>query len=268
VRTQAWLPLVATLVSLEFALALARRWWATRRPYLRSWSVSLLLFAGGSAALWYGTAFGWSTPTFRVYYACGAVLSVPWLALGEIELLLRPRAARVVAVFVGLLSINAAFLVATAPGVDGASIGGTALPSGSEYFPTGVRVLAVVANSVGTLVVVGGTLWSGLRSRRSGAAARARFRATLLIVVGVLVVAGSSRLTFLGETDALAVCLATGAGLMYVGFLAAARRPGAHRAQRRTRRAEAREETYAPGELGAEATPAVPKAGQATVAPG
>jgi hypothetical protein len=268
VRSQAWLPLVATLVSLEFALALARRWWATRRPYLRSWSVSLLLFAGGSAALWYGTAFGWSTATFRTYYACGAVLSVPWLALGEVELLLRPRAARVVAVFVALLSVNAAFLVATAPGVAGVSIAGTALPSGSDYFPAGVHVLAVVANSVGTLVVVGGTLWSGRRSRRAGQAARARFRATLLIVAGVLVVAGSSRLTFLGKTDALAVCLATGAGLMYVGFLAAARRPGAHRAQRRRQRAEAREGTYAPGELGD--GPAVPAAveGQPTVAPG
>lgn len=247
-RSEGWLPLVATVVSLEFALALGRRWWATRRPYLRSWAISLLLFAAGSGALWYGTAFGWSTPTFRVYYACGAVLSVPWLALGEVELLVRPRAARVVAVFIWLLSINAAFLVAVSPGVEGAVIDGTALPSGSDFFPAGIRALAVVANSVGTLVVVGGTLWSGWRSRRSGPAANARFRATLLIVVGVLVVAGSSRLTFLGETDALAVCLAVGAGLMYVGFVAAARRPGAHRAQRRRARAEQREETYAPGE--------------------
>jgi hypothetical protein len=260
VRSQAWLPLLATVVSLEFALALTRRWWTTRRAYLRSWAVSLLLFAVGSGALWYGTAFGWSTTSFRTYYACGAVLSVPWLALGELELLLKPRTARVIAVFVGLVSINAAFLVATSPGVDGARISGTVLPSGSDYFPAGIRALAVVANSLGTLVVVGGTLWSGWRSRKSGPAAHARFRATLLIVAGVLVVAGSSRLTFLGETDALAVCLATGAGLMYVGFLAAARRPGAHRAQRRRQRAAELEETYAPGELGAE--------GQTTVAEG
>jgi hypothetical protein len=247
-RPAAWLPLVATLVAWEFALALTRRWGRTRRPYLRSWAVSLGLFALACSALWYGTAFGWSEPTFRTYYAAGAVLNVPWLAMGELELLVRPRVARIVLVFLVLASVNAAFLVATVPEVDGALLPRDELPSGADYFPVGVRAMAVIANSVGTLVVVGGTLWSGWRARGAGPAARARFRATLLIVAGVLVAAGSSALTFLGEAEALALCLAVAAALMYAGFLAAARRPGSHRAARRRRRAEEQAETVGPGE--------------------
>ncbi|MFN2626468.1 MAG: hypothetical protein ABR520_10345, partial [Mycobacteriales bacterium] len=85
-RSEAVVPLLATVVAFEFALALGRRWRVARRPYLRSWALSLGFFAAGCASLWYGVAFGWSGPSFRAYYICGALLSVPWLAMGELEL--------------------------------------------------------------------------------------------------------------------------------------------------------------------------------------
>ncbi len=247
-RHDAVLPLVATLVSLEFTLALLRRWYATRRAYLRSWTLSLGCFTAGCAALWYGTAFGWSGPSFRTYYICGAVLSVLWLAMGELELLLRPHVARILLVFLVLLSANVVISLAAVPFVDGKEIARLGLPHGHDYYPVGARVLVVLANVLGTFVVVGGTIWSGLRSRRGGAAARARFHGTLLIVAGVLVSAAGGAVTFLAEAEAVAACLAVGAGLMYLGFVAASRRPGAHRAAGRRRREEVAAVTVAAGE--------------------
>ena len=229
-RSEAVLPLLATVIAWEFALALARRWRASRRPYLRSWALSLFFFAAGAAFLWYGEAFGWSGPVFRGFYICGALLSVPWLAMGELELLMSPRVTRVLLFFLVVFSLDAAIVVGASSFVDAKVVSGFALPAGKDYFGALPRVLVVVANAVGTLVVVGGTLWSGLRSRGGGAAARARFRGTLVITLGVLVAAAGGALTFLSKVNGQAATLAAGVAVMYAGFVLASRRPGTHRA--------------------------------------
>ena len=247
-RPHAVLPLVATVVSWEFALALFRRWRRSRRPYLRSWAISLFFFAAGTACLWYGTAFGWSEPVFRGYYICGALLSVPWLAMGEIELLARPKVARVILAFLVLFSLDAAITLAASPFVEGAPpISGFTPPHGPEHFNVLSRVLVVVSNAVGTFVVIGGTLWSGWRARGQGPAARSRFRGTLVIALGVAIAAAGGALTFLSEEDSQAATLALGVTVMYGGFVLASRRPGSHRAHRAERR-RGEEDTFAPGE--------------------
>ena len=218
------LPLVATVVAWEFALALLRRWWRTRRPYLRSWALSLLFFAAGSAFLTYGTAFGWSDVSLRGYYVFGALLSVPWLAMGELELLWPSRPTRVLAVFLAILSVDGA-LVLAATDFTGGTVGGYAVPHGKDFFAVLPRVLVVVSNSVGTLVVLAGTVWSGLRARRSGPAARARFRGTLVIALGVAIAATGGALTFLSEVTSQAATLALGVTVMYAGFVLASRPP-------------------------------------------
>ena len=223
-RPEAVLPLVATVIAWEFALALLRRWWATRRPYLRSWAISLLMFAAGSGFFAYAEAFGWSGPTFRGFYVCGALLSVPWLAMGELELLWPSRFTRVLAVFLAILSIDAAIVVAASDFVDGKVVSGFAIPQGSEYFGVLPRVMVVVANSVGTLVVLAGTVWSGLRARGRGPAARARFRGTLVIALGVAIAAAGGALTFLSKVTSQAATLTAGVAVMYAGFVLASRR--------------------------------------------
>jgi hypothetical protein len=259
VRAEAVLPLLATVISWEFTLALLRRWRASRRPYLRSWAVSLLFFAAGSAFLWYGEAFGWSGPVFRGYYICGALLSVPWLAMGEVELLAPPRLARILLAFLVLFSLDAAIVVAASPFRAGGHVAGYAVPAGKDWFGVLPRVLVVASNAVGTLVVVGGTLWSGWRSRGRGPAARARFRGTLVITLGVLVAAAGGALTFLSKVNSQAVTLTAGVAVMYAGFVLASRRPGSHRAgSRAERRKQQQAETFAPGES-VEVEPAAPQ---------
>jgi hypothetical protein len=230
VRHDALLPLVATVIAWEFSLALVRRWWRSRRPYLRSWALSLLFFAAGSAFLTYATAFGWSGVSLRGYYVFGALLSVPWLAMGELELLWPSRATRVMAVFLAILSVDAALVLAASDFVSHAPIAGFAVPDGKEYFGVLPRVLVAVSNAVGTLVVLGGTVWSGLRSRHAGPTARARFRGTLVIALGVAIAAIGGALAFVSKVASQATTLTAGVAVMYAGFVLASRPPRPERA--------------------------------------
>lgn len=99
--------LVATVVSAVFAARLLRR----RRQRSRTaatlyWGISLAMFSAASAMLLVGVVLGWRPWSFRLFYLFGAVLNVPWLALGSILINARDRVTTrtvgVVTLLVGL----------------------------------------------------------------------------------------------------------------------------------------------------------------------
>ena len=105
----AGLAFVATAVATLFAEATFKRWRQGRRPHEAAWTVALALFALASAALATGASTGWDRGVFRVFYLLGAVLNVPWLALGTVYLLVGERAGRrvrAVLVFVSGLAVG------------------------------------------------------------------------------------------------------------------------------------------------------------------
>lgn len=210
------LPGVAAAASAAFAVAVLRQYAARRRPYQLAWGIALSMFAAASLALTVGVAAGWTPLTFKLYYLFGAVLNVPWLALGTVELLAGLAVRRAYLAALAVFTLVSVILVALAR-VTAADLAGRLLPEGKEFLPVAVRVLAVVGNSVGTLVVVGGAVASGLamRSRRD---LRPRFEGTLLIALGVLLAASGGVLAFLASSDKLALGLAVGASVMYLGF--------------------------------------------------
>ncbi len=209
------LPAVATAASAAFAVAVLRQYAARRRTHQLAWGVGLAMFALASLALMTGVAAGWTPFGFKVYYLFGAMLNVPWLALGTISLLAGPLARRVYLAGLALFTAASTVLLALAE-VGAADVAGR-LPEGRELLPVPVRVLAVLGNTVGTVVVVGGAVASGLalRHRRE---LRPRFEGNLLIALGVLLAASGGVLAFLDRSDKLAVGLALGASVMYVGF--------------------------------------------------
>ena len=91
---EAALAAAATLVAAAFTLSTFDRWLARRRRHEGAWTIALAMFTIASASLWVAAAVGWTEPTFRVFYLFGAILNVPWLALGTIELLGGPRWGR------------------------------------------------------------------------------------------------------------------------------------------------------------------------------
>ena len=210
------LPGVAAAASAAFAVAVLRRYAARRRPYQLAWGIALSMFTVASLALTAGVVAGWSPVSFKLYYLFGAVLNVPWLALGTVELLAGPAARRAYLAALAAFTLVSVALVALAR-VTAADLAGRLLPEGKEFLPVAVRVLAVVGNTVGTLVVVGGAVASGLamRSRRD---LRPRFEGTLLIALGVLLAASGGVLAFLASSDKLALGLAVWASVMFLGF--------------------------------------------------
>lgn len=209
----------ATLASLAFAAATAERWLDRRKPQEAAWSIALGCFAVGAAAAWWGASFGWGEGAFRVFYAFGAVVNVPVLALGTWFLLARAPVARAVAAATTVAVSFGAGVVLAAP--LRAPIPADELPQGSAVFGPLPRALAAVCSSVGALVLLGGALWSAARlARRRGAAERRLAAANGCIAAGTLVLsAGGLFNSVLGEMDAFSVTLVVGIALLFVGFL-------------------------------------------------
>ena len=160
VSTNAALAAAATLIALAFAASTFERWLDRRRPHDLAWSVSLLFFFAASAALWLGVAKGWDGATFRVFFLFGAIVNVPWLAIGSVYLLAGPRHGRRWAIATAALSCFAAGVMVVAPTKGPVPVDG--LPKGSAVFGVLPRVLAAVASGAGALVVVVGAVWSAV----------------------------------------------------------------------------------------------------------
>jgi hypothetical protein len=253
------LAFAATAVASLFAEATFVRWTARRTSHLAAWTVALVMFAGASAALAVGVGTGWDTGTFRVFYLLGAILNVPWLALGTLYLVFgTPVGGRVrpwLLVFSGL----AAGVVLAAPMEP---VSGREIPVGSDVFDAFPRVLAAIGSGAGAVVILGGALWSGLRYARDREAPaplvdaasdvspgavrqshpaprRGRLAAANgLIALGTLVLSSGGLVQgFLGHDDAFTLSLAIGITVIYAGFLVAEDNRAAERpSQRRSRR--------------------------------
>ena len=222
VTMQSALAAGATLVALAFAMATFERWLDGRRRHELAWSVSLLLFTLGAGCLLVGAANGWNEWVFRLFFLFGAILNVPFLALGTVYLLGGQRRGDACAVAVGLAGAFAAGVLLVAP--LRAPVPVDQLPRGQDVFGVLPRVLAAVASGGGAVVVLGGAVWSAWRFRRGP-----MLMANLLIATGTLVLSAGGLLnSVLDEMEAFAVTLVAGIAVLFVGFLVATgRRPAA-----------------------------------------
>ena len=96
---------------------------------------------------------------------------------------------------------------------------GSAADSG-RGFPNGslARILAGVGSGLGSIVLIGGALWSAwifLRRRRNGR----RALANVIIAIGVLIVAAGGTATFTGASGVLEAANLVGLSVMFAGFL-------------------------------------------------
>jgi hypothetical protein len=206
----------ATLVALAFALSTFERWLARHRRHELAWSGALALFVVAAAALATGAGLGWTGSVFRVFYLFGAVLDVPFLALGTVYLLWGARIGDRVALALGLLGAFAVGVIVTAP--FRAPIPVDTLVQGSKVFGILPRVLAAVASAAGAIFIVGGALYSIARQRRVRSLA-----SNGLIAVGTLVLGASGLLNSVFDAmSAFAVALAVGITMIFGGFLVAA----------------------------------------------
>ena len=258
-QTQVASAAFASVIALAFSMALLDRWLRSyrlggkiRSKHLLAWLVSMLAFAVASVALWAGAAFGWDIATFRVFYLFGAILSVPPLGLGTLYLLSSEKTADRCAIAVAVASVFAIGVLAAAPTTGRLSAIG--LPNGADVFTALPRLLAAIASIAGSLVVIGGAIWTLQQGKKRQAtqlaatqhptgqqlaqpdiqqtasqeapqpAARqvtARIKAGVsLIALGTIILGlGGALNSVAEEMTAFALALAIGAAFLFTGFL-------------------------------------------------
>ena len=218
------LPIAATAVAFVFGVHLLARS-GTRKSWFEGvWGVAMLMFAVASGALVLGVADGWSTAEFRAYWLFGAVLNVPYLALGEVYLLSRrPWVGHLALLVVLGATAWASAEVRTAP-LDAEVLRTKEFFTGREVLgeQAPARTLAMLYSYAGTAILVLGILWSALQMR-GRPELRNRFNGVLLIALGALVVAGGAAFAAAANFAGFSVTLAAGVGVMYWGFLTATR---------------------------------------------
>jgi hypothetical protein len=224
-------PLGAALVSTTFAFLLGRQWTERRRPHQLAWTAALAMFAVATLATAQGVRLGWTPGFFRVYYLFGAMINVPFLAVGTVYLLAKRRWPA--HLFAALVLVAAAFgAVAMASAHLDASVleGVRGIPE-ARFVITGgalTRTLSRYYSYTSFTIVVLGALWSALRLSRqrsnpNAAHLRRLAAGNLLIAAGTFVVAAASIAVRLGRGSEVAmlfsVGLLAGISLMFSGFL-------------------------------------------------
>lgn len=207
---------IATLAAGAFSVAVLRQWGRRHRPYQMAWGISLTMFTVASLMLTIGVAEGWSSPVYRLYFLFGALLNVPWLALGTVLLGGRRRLIRSYFAVLIAFTVTSVVLVSTM-GVPAAVFVGPGRVPIDKQLPTLAQVLAASSGSIGTLIVVIGAIASAL-AIRSRPQLRTRMQGNLLITLGVLAAASGGLLIFLGNAASLSAALAVGVTIMFLGF--------------------------------------------------
>ena len=219
-------PLLAAAIALAFAVRLIKRLAVKWRPHEAVWCLALLMFTAASGAMFAGVLHGWTSPEFRTYWLFGAVLNVPYLAQGELYLMVSRR--RIGHAFLLLLLAGTAF---AAWHVIRAPLHPTplskALPLGKDAFgdSSAPYRLSQLYAFPAYFLLLGGLVWAAA-TMKGKPHLRDRTTGTLLIAAGATVVAiGSGVGAGFDVVPLFSVSLATGIAVMFWGFVVASRPP-------------------------------------------
>lgn len=234
-----FMAVIAAVVATLFAQATSVRFHQRRAPHELAWTLALAMFAFAAVAMFLGDSTGWDSGTYRAFYLFGAILNVPWLALGTVYLFVgRGRADRIRTGLVFFSGVAVGTMLATP--IRGTLPAGE-IPDGSEHFGALPRILAGVGSGLGATILIAGAIVSALRARRRVAGddttARRLGIANVLIATGTLIVsAGGTVKGWLGldVDEAFALCTAIGICVIYAGFWSASSRVVSRSARRNT----------------------------------
>lgn len=220
-----YIPILSTLVTFGFVVAVFSRYRYKKGMHLLFWGVGLVFYGLGTLSEVI-MSFTYNPAVLKLWYLSGAMLTAAWLGQGTIFLLVRKRGwAMGLAMFLILLSLVGATLVALAPISAAASTYDIALPISTQYKDILVRsgmitLLTVLLNIFGTLGLVGGALYSAFLFWRKRVLVN-RLVGNLLIAGGALMPAMAGSFVQAGIVDMLYLSELLGVILMYAGFLQA-----------------------------------------------
>ena len=230
---------IGSIVTGVFAYGVLRRWYVKRHPHNLAWGIGLVMYCLGMSAQVILTLW-WSPVVFGLWYWSGALMVAAWLGQGTAFLLIRrgniARNMQMALLLVSLMTLPwTLFFTDYNPNAwergadmtelyrddvdDGVVIREGIMPgemSGS------VRTFSPIMNTWGTLLLVGGAIYSARLFRRKQIL-RDRMVGNWLIAAGGLLPAMGGVLIRLGDPSFKYLGEMGGAILIFAGFWLAAK---------------------------------------------
>jgi hypothetical protein len=219
-------PIIAAAVSAVFAMLLLLQYAHRHGLAQLMWGVALAMFAVASLVAAAGVGGGWDPTLFRLYWLFGAMLNVPYLALGSVALLRNRALTGLMAVLVAIGTVLALGAVLTA------HANPAAFGPDPKQIPRGSAVWgkdALLHNlpdwySIPAYLIVVAIAVASSRPSRASRLPPGRARGNWLIAGGVTFVAVGSSTARYGHGAVFGIFLALGVVVMFVGFMFASRR--------------------------------------------
>lgn len=209
------IPAVTTIIAFVFAFLVLRRWYHGRKLYSLFWGIGLLFFGAGAAMEAIYAFAGWNPWVFRLWYLFGAFFAAAWLGLGTAFLLLPRSWAWVLFAILLLASLFASYRVFNAQLDPGQMLSGEM--SGHAIVTPGVRILTPFFNIFGTVLLVGGAIYSSWLFWRKRVLLH-RVVGNILIAAGALLPAFGGVFQRAGIPALLYLSELLGVIVMFVGF--------------------------------------------------
>lgn len=213
---ETFLAIIAGVASTIFALDLWMDHRRNPRPHVAAFAAGVTMFAVATVALAVALATGWTSTSYRTFFLFGAVLNIPFLALGSMFLVVGPRSGHVMTVLLAGFAAISTTLVTTVPFVSPlpeTGIEAEVFPPISDGF--GPRLLAAIGGGTGTTILVILALVSVVRFWRSN---RRLVMGNTIILIAVLLAGwGGTRLAVGDDTVFVSSLLATSI-LLWLGY--------------------------------------------------
>jgi hypothetical protein len=220
-----YLPILSTIITFAFAVAVFNRFRVRHGAHLLLWSIGLVLYGIGTLTEVI-TLFTFNAIALKLWYLSGAMLTAAWLGQGTINLLVRRRGiAPTLNIILIIVSLLAVMLVLLAPITPAAANYNPAQPLSAQYKDILTRsgivvLLTILLNTYGTFTLVGGAIYSAFIFWRKKVLFN-RMVGNVLIAVGAILPALGGSFIKMGLPDFLYLSEFLGAILMYIGFLQA-----------------------------------------------
>jgi hypothetical protein len=171
------------------------------------------MFAIATWAFFIGLTYGWTGPLYRTFYLFGAVLNIPFLALGSMFLVVGKRSGHIMAIALGALAAISTTLTATVAFAN--PLPDSGVPHDVFASGFGPRLFAIIGGAMGSTILIILALVSVIRFWKKN---RRIVWGNLLIVAGTFAAASGGTGLALGEGSAFALSLLVAVTLIWAGY--------------------------------------------------
>ena len=213
---QTGIALMAALVATWFAVEIGRDAVRRPRPHVTSYAIGVAAFALATWALFVGIAFGWGEASYKVFFLFGAILNVPFLALGSAFLVAPGFARPLLGLVVPFSFFSTLVILPQKLRVTEFAAGEIPDRAATFLYATLPRVLAIISGAAASSILVVLALVSIIRFWKK---ARNVVVGSALIVGGTFAAAAGGTLLGLGLGQAgFSISLLVAVVLIYLGY--------------------------------------------------